>query len=46
METVKTDRWNYALPPCMLAYSAALHTTTGYSLAQPNLGNKLRLPME
>ncbi|KAA3681054.1 uncharacterized protein DEA37_0000422 [Paragonimus westermani] len=40
------DRWDEILPQCLLAYRAAVHSSTGYTLSLLTLGHELRLPIE
>ncbi|KAA3670882.1 uncharacterized protein DEA37_0001135 [Paragonimus westermani] len=42
----QSDRWDEILPQCLLAYSAALHSSTGYTHSLPTLDHELSQPTE
>ncbi|KAA3671548.1 uncharacterized protein DEA37_0005267 [Paragonimus westermani] len=45
-ERHQSDRWDEILPQCLLAYMAAVHSSTGYTLPPLTLGHELRLSVE
>ncbi|CAH8445461.1 unnamed protein product [Dicrocoelium dendriticum] len=46
VERHQSNQWDEALPQCMLAYRASVHSTTGYSPAYLTLSREIRLPLE
>ncbi|KAA3679592.1 uncharacterized protein DEA37_0008002 [Paragonimus westermani] len=46
IERHQSDRWDEILPQCLLAYRAAVHSSTGYTPSLLTLGHELRLPIE
>ncbi|CAH8653111.1 unnamed protein product, partial [Dicrocoelium dendriticum] len=46
LERHQSDRWDEAIPQCMMAYRSSLHATMGYSPAFLTFGHELRLPLE
>ncbi|KAA3675397.1 uncharacterized protein DEA37_0008628 [Paragonimus westermani] len=46
IERHQSDRWDKILPQCLLAYRAAIHSSTAYTPPLPSLGHEIRLPIE
>ncbi|KAA3672201.1 uncharacterized protein DEA37_0009798 [Paragonimus westermani] len=46
IERHQSDRWDEILPKCLLAYRAAVHSSTGYTPSLLTLGHELCLPVE
>ncbi|KAA3674482.1 uncharacterized protein DEA37_0007795 [Paragonimus westermani] len=46
IEQRQSDRWDEILPQCLLAYRAAVHSSTGYKPLLLTLGHEQRLPIE
>ncbi|KAA3670709.1 uncharacterized protein DEA37_0004782 [Paragonimus westermani] len=46
IERHQSDRWDEILQQCLLAYRAAVHSSTGYMPSLLTLGHEVRLPIE